>query len=118
MLGEKTDSAPRNRSRTQSPQPKKKKAAGKPQLAQESAAEEILTPQEKQPLIPKHEYESVSKYEYVRGESESGPSVPDNDIFLLPSRDYEIMLALTVVAVAVRLYKIWQPTSVVFDEVQ
>ncbi|KAF8419734.1 Dolichyl-phosphate-mannose-protein mannosyltransferase-domain-containing protein [Tirmania nivea] len=45
------------------------------------------------------------------------PTVKDNDIFLLPASDYQIMLALTVVATAVRLYKIWQPTSVVFDEV-
>ena len=44
--------------------------------------------------------------------------VKDHDIFLLPTRDYEIMLALTALAAAVRLYRIWQPTSVVFDEVQ
>lgn len=46
------------------------------------------------------------------------PAVKDNDVFLLPGEDYQIMLALTVVAAAVRLYKIWEPTSVVFDEVQ
>ena len=54
-----------------------------------------------------------------KAKSQGGVStVKDNDIFLLPSRDYEIMFALTAIAVAVRLYKIWQPTSVVFDEVQ
>jgi len=46
------------------------------------------------------------------------PTVKDNDIFLLPASDYQIMLALTALAAAVRMYKIWQPTSVVFDEVQ
>ena len=44
--------------------------------------------------------------------------VKDNDIFLLPSKDYQIMGALTVLALAVRLFKIHQPSSVVFDEVQ
>ncbi|KAF8475581.1 dolichyl-phosphate-mannose-protein mannosyltransferase 1 [Kalaharituber pfeilii] len=44
-------------------------------------------------------------------------TVKDNDIFLLPARDYEIMFALTALAAAVRLFRIWQPTSVVFDEV-
>lgn len=44
--------------------------------------------------------------------------IKDNDIFLLPSRDYQIMGALTALALVVRLYKIYQPTSVVFDEVQ
>jgi len=46
------------------------------------------------------------------------PTVKDNDIFLLPVSDYQIMLALTALAAAVRMYRIWEPTSVVFDEVQ
>ena len=46
------------------------------------------------------------------------PTVKDNDIFLLPISDYQIMLALTAVTAAVRMYRIWLPTSVVFDEVQ
>ena len=46
------------------------------------------------------------------------PTVKDHDIFLLPASDYQIMLALTALAAAVRMYRIWQPTSVVFDEVQ
>lgn len=44
--------------------------------------------------------------------------VEDNDVFLLPVSDYQWMLAITVVAAAVRLFRIYQPTSVVFDEVQ
>jgi len=44
--------------------------------------------------------------------------VVDNDIFLLPGSDYQIMIALTVAAAIVRLFRIYQPSSVVFDEVQ
>ena len=32
--------------------------------------------------------------------------------------DYQIMAVLTLVAAVVRLFRIYQPTSVVFDEVQ
>jgi dolichyl-phosphate-mannose-protein mannosyltransferase len=44
--------------------------------------------------------------------------VKDNDIFLLPASDYQWMGALTAIGAAVRLFRIYQPTSVVFDEVQ
>ena len=44
--------------------------------------------------------------------------VRDNDIFLLPASDYQIMGALMLVGAVVRLFRIYQPTSVVFDEVQ
>ena len=44
--------------------------------------------------------------------------VEDNDVFLLPVRDYWVVLGLTVLATAVRVWKISQPSSVVFDEVQ
>ena len=44
--------------------------------------------------------------------------VEDHDVFLLPISDYWVVLALMVLATAVRVYKIYQPTSVVFDEVQ
>lgn len=44
--------------------------------------------------------------------------VKDHDIFLLPLSDYQIVLAITVLAAVVRLFRIYQPTSVVFDEVQ
>jgi dolichyl-phosphate-mannose-protein mannosyltransferase len=50
--------------------------------------------------------------------SYASEGVQDNDIFLLPISDYQIMLALTAVAAVVRLFRIYQPTSVVFDEVQ
>ncbi|KAH8703819.1 protein mannosyltransferase 1 [Talaromyces proteolyticus] len=43
--------------------------------------------------------------------------VTDNDIFNLPLSDYRWLAGLTLVAAAVRLFRIYQPTSVVFDEV-
>lgn len=44
--------------------------------------------------------------------------VKDNDIFQLPKSDYQLLLVLTVLAAIVRLFRIYQPSSVVFDEVQ
>lgn len=44
--------------------------------------------------------------------------VKDNDIFLLPGSDYQLLLLLTAIAAGVRLFRIYQPSSVVFDEVQ
>lgn len=44
--------------------------------------------------------------------------VIDNDIFMLPSSDLQLLGVLTAVAALVRLFRIYQPSSVVFDEVQ
>ena len=44
--------------------------------------------------------------------------VTDNDVFLLPGSDFQIVGLLTGIAAIVRLFRIYQPTSVVFDEVQ
>lgn len=44
--------------------------------------------------------------------------VQDHDIFKLPVSDYKWIAFLLLVAGAVRLFRIYQPTSVVFDEVQ
>jgi dolichyl-phosphate-mannose-protein mannosyltransferase len=52
-----------------------------------------------------------------KNSSYQSDGVEDNDIFLLPGVDYLVALALIVVATAVRVYKIYLPTSVVFDEV-
>ncbi|KAJ8110928.1 hypothetical protein ONZ43_g5744 [Nemania bipapillata] len=43
--------------------------------------------------------------------------VEDNDVFLLPVSDYQVMLLVTIIGAIVRLFRIYQPTSVVFDEV-
>ena len=44
--------------------------------------------------------------------------VADHDVFLLPGSDYQAMIAVTLVGAVVRLFRIYQPSSVVFDEVQ
>lgn len=44
--------------------------------------------------------------------------VEDHDIFLLPGTDYQVMIFVTVLAAIIRLFRIYQPSSVVFDEVQ
>lgn len=46
------------------------------------------------------------------------PAVKDNDIFSLPSSDYQILAGLTAIGICIRLFRLSQPTSVVFDEVQ
>ena len=48
----------------------------------------------------------------------SSHGVTDNDIFMLPGSDFQLMGFLTVIAAVVRLFRIYQPSSVVFDEVQ
>lgn len=48
----------------------------------------------------------------------SSHGVTDNDIFMLPSSDFQLLGVLTLVAAVVRLFRIYQPSSVVFDEVQ
>jgi dolichyl-phosphate-mannose-protein mannosyltransferase len=50
--------------------------------------------------------------------SYASEGVTDNDIFLLPGSDYQVMGLLTLLASVVRLFRIYQPSSVVFDEVQ
>lgn len=44
--------------------------------------------------------------------------VEDNDVFLLPVSDYQVMLGVTILGAIVRLFRIYYPDSVVFDEVQ
>lgn len=44
--------------------------------------------------------------------------VEDNDVFLLPISDYQVMLGVTILGAIVRLFRIYYPDSVVFDEVQ
>lgn len=53
-----------------------------------------------------------------RKDDYSSEGVEDHDILLLPGSDFQIMLGITVLSAAVRLFRIYQPTSVVFDEVQ
>ncbi|KAE9969078.1 hypothetical protein BLS_005516 [Venturia inaequalis] len=43
--------------------------------------------------------------------------VKDHDIFSLPSSDWQLLALITFLGSFVRLFRIYQPTSVVFDEV-
>lgn len=61
---------------------------------------------------------SKNKNKNKENTSYKSDGVDDHDVFLLPGADYIVALGLTVLATVVRLYKIYQPTSVVFDEVQ
>lgn len=52
-----------------------------------------------------------------RPDDYSSEGVDDNDVFLLPVSDYKVMFGLTILGAIVRLFRIYQPSSVVFDEV-
>ncbi|KAI9654402.1 MAG: hypothetical protein M1829_000933 [Trizodia sp. TS-e1964] len=43
--------------------------------------------------------------------------VTDQDVMLLPGSDFQILGVLTIIAAIVRLFRLYQPSSVVFDEV-
>jgi len=54
----------------------------------------------------------------TKTQSYASEGVQDNDPFSLPASDWQLLSVLTVVAAVVRLFRIYQPSSVVFDEVQ
>ncbi|KAL9049360.1 MAG: hypothetical protein Q9162_007256 [Coniocarpon cinnabarinum] len=56
-------------------------------------------------------YASTKRKDYT------SDGVKDNNIFKLPSSDWIVLGVVSVVALAVRLFRLYQPTSVVFDEV-
>lgn len=58
----------------------------------------------------------ASKSNKIREYTSEG--VKNNDITTLGSSDWELLGVLTLVGMFVRLFRIYQPTSVVFDEVQ
>ncbi|OQD77131.1 hypothetical protein PENDEC_c003G01062 [Penicillium decumbens] len=53
----------------------------------------------------------------VKTSSYASDGVKDYDILNLPASDYKLLTLVTLIAAAVRLFRIYQPTSVVFDEV-
>ncbi|KAI9889524.1 MAG: hypothetical protein M1814_005218 [Vezdaea aestivalis] len=57
------------------------------------------------------------KVQKPKSTSYTSDGVEDHDIFLLPGSDFQVLGLLTALAAAVRLFRIYQPTSVVFDEV-
>lgn len=60
----------------------------------------------------------ATKSKAKKSTSYKSDGVEDNDVFLLPVSDYVVSFLLTVLAAIVRVFRIYQPSSVVFDEVQ
>jgi hypothetical protein len=58
------------------------------------------------------------KQQKQKAQSYASDGVKNNDIFNLPGSDWQLLAVLTAVASIVRLFRIAQPSSVVFDEVQ
>lgn len=54
----------------------------------------------------------------TKSTSYASEGVKDYDILDLPASDYKLLALVTLIAGAVRLFRIYQPSSVVFDEVQ
>lgn len=79
-----------------------------------------MEPREKSPaqstraVPPKSQWNGTVK----KNEDYTSDGVSDQDIFLLPASDWQTLGLLTAVATVVRLFRIYQPSSVVFDEVQ
>jgi dolichyl-phosphate-mannose-protein mannosyltransferase len=70
------------------------------------------------PLVEKRVQPSEpAPVQTIKSKTYASDGVEDNDIFLLPGSDFQILLVVTLVAFAVRLFRIYQPSSVVFDEV-
>ncbi|CAI4218265.1 unnamed protein product [Parascedosporium putredinis] len=61
--------------------------------------------------------QSKSKKGGKASQSYASEGVEDYDVFLLPVSDYQIVFGITILAAVVRMFRIYQPTSVVFDEV-
>lgn len=76
------------------------------------------------PLLPVPTYvpvpvvATVKKPAAIKRNDYTSDGVKDNDVFSLPGSDYRVMIFVTVIAAIVRLFRIYQPSSVVFDEVQ
>lgn len=60
----------------------------------------------------------ATKAKSNKSASYKSDGVDDNDVFLLPMSDYLTSLVLTFFGAVVRIFRIYQPSSVVFDEVQ
>lgn len=70
------------------------------------------------PTPPPDSKPQKHKHKPKRPDDYSSDGVEDNDVFLLPISDYQVTLGITILAAIVRLFRIYQPPSVVFDEVQ
>lgn len=75
---------------------------------------------EKSPASKQGQYLNGSTHKSIAEKPKDYRShgVSDHDIFVLPRSDFQLLGLLTAVAAIVRLFRIYQPSSVVFDEVQ
>jgi dolichyl-phosphate-mannose-protein mannosyltransferase len=80
----------------------------KPSKSVKAATPEPVRSFQSEKIVPK----TVKSTDYT------SEGVRDHDIFLLPGSDYQVMIVATILAAIVRLFRIYQPSSVVFDEVQ
>ncbi|KAJ4259590.1 Dolichyl-phosphate-mannose--protein mannosyltransferase 1 [Fusarium torreyae] len=102
------------RTRGKSPQPPVKASTPVTEKQQPIA---VPPPQQQQPVAVTTKSKSKNNNNNNKSTSYKSEGVEDNDVFLLPVSDYWAVLGLMVVATIVRVYRIYQPTSVVFDEV-
>lgn len=86
-------------------------------MARAAAAAAKQPPSRASSTPPPPTHHSKQKTKASKPKDYTSEGVDDNDVFLLPVSDYKVTLAVTIVAALVRLYRIYQPTSVVFDEV-
>jgi len=88
-----------------------------PKPVEKLVEKHVERPVEKQPVIAERQT-TKSSSKANKNKSYKSDGVEDNDVFLLPVSDYHILTLLTLLSSIVRLFRISQPTSVVFDEVQ
>ncbi|KAF2146387.1 glycosyltransferase family 39 protein [Aplosporella prunicola CBS 121167] len=81
------------------------------------ASEKAYLRQDSAPGAPRAKSPGRSSKSIAKARDYTSDGVKDNDILKLPGRDWRLLGLLTVVAAVVRLFRIYQPSSVVFDEV-
>lgn len=109
--------AARGRSPQPPPIPVEKQYAGSPSLAVPGESKSRSKSRSRSRSRNK-KASKAKKSNKAKDTSYKSEGVDDNDVFLLPLSDYYVAFLMTLLALAVRIYKIYQPSSVVFDEVQ
>lgn len=91
--------------------------AEKPSVVYDSYPAAQSQPVEKSP-VTYNSYPTTKPARKGKAADYASEGVSDHDIFSLPKSDYQLLGLLTLVTAVVRLFRIYQPSSVVFDEVQ
>lgn len=107
----------RSASRAKSPQPEKDKPKDKQKQMEKLDPGTDKSADKPDKAITADPDKPVKPVKPVKPGSYKSDGVEDHDVFLLPLSDYLAALAVTVVAAVVRVFRIYQPSSVVFDEV-